>query len=152
MPSKPKLDTIAAHKYFSAHCFNGAWDLIEKKDRTASDDRLMVAMNQAAIYHWLCREDCDDRRLSVGYWQASRIQALVGNVDQARKNAEISLSYSGKLKPFYIGYAYEALARSELLAGNSEKAASHLERARSYAAEIKEKDERELLLADLSKL
>jgi hypothetical protein len=31
------FDLAAAHKYFSAHCFNAAWDLIEKKDRTPAE-------------------------------------------------------------------------------------------------------------------
>ncbi len=54
----PSFDIQAAHKYFAAHCFNSAWDLIEKKDRTSEDDRLMVALNQASIFHWLQRPDC----------------------------------------------------------------------------------------------
>lgn len=73
MPEELEFDAAAAHKYFAAHCFNQAWELIEKQARTAQDERLMVALNQASIYHWLQRDDCDDRRLSVGYWQASRI-------------------------------------------------------------------------------
>ena len=79
MAPTTEFDTSAGHKYFAAHCFNRAWDLIEKPDRTPEDDRLMVAMSQASIYHWLNRDDCDNRRLSVGYWQASRIQALIGH-------------------------------------------------------------------------
>jgi hypothetical protein len=33
--AKIPFDAAAAHKYFAAHCFNSAWDLIEKKNRTA---------------------------------------------------------------------------------------------------------------------
>lgn len=88
----PAFDAVAAHKCFAAHCFNSAWDFIEKKDRTAEDDRLMVALNQASIYHWLQRPDCGDRQLSVGFWQASRIQALLGNTTEARRQAEVCMS------------------------------------------------------------
>jgi hypothetical protein len=146
------FDEVAGHKFFAAHCFNKAWSLIEKKDRTPEDDRLMVAMSQASIYHWLQRDDCDNRRLSVGFWQASRIQALLGNAVEARRLAEVSLSYSDGLEPFYIGYAREALARAESLAGNTAKASAHLEKAKKYAAEVRDKDERELLLKDLATL
>ena len=69
---KPDFDIAAAHRHFAAHCFNSAWDLIEKADRSAEDDRLMVLLNQASIYHWLQRSDCNNQRLSIGYWQARR--------------------------------------------------------------------------------
>ena len=152
MPTPPNFDTDAAHRHFAAQCFNDAWDLIEKPERTAQDDRMMVAMNQASIYHWLHREDCDDRRLSIGFWQASRIQALLGHADEARRHGEVSLSYSAGLKPFFVGYAYEALARAELLAGRGELAAQHMGQARACAAQVGDKAERELLLRDLDSL
>jgi hypothetical protein len=152
MAPTAEFDTSAGHKYFAAHCFNRAWDLIEKSNRTPEDDRLMVAMSQASIYHWLNRDDCDNRRLSVGYWQASRIQALIGHADEARRFADVSLSYSAGLPPFYVGYAYEALARAEFLEGNTVEAAAHLGTAKAHAAEVDEKDERELLLKDLAAL
>lgn len=58
----PAFDAEAAHKYFAAHCFNRAWDLMEKKERTAEDDRLMFALNQASIYRWLQRPAAGRRR------------------------------------------------------------------------------------------
>lgn len=152
MAPTTEFDASEGHKYFAAHCFNRAWDLIEKLNRTPEDDLLMVAMNQASIYHWLNRDDCDNRRLSIGYWQASRIQALIGHADEARRFAAVSLSYSAGLKPFYVAYAYEALARAAFVAGNVVETAAHLETAKVLAAKVDEKDERELLLKDLATL
>lgn len=149
---KPEFDEAAAHRYFSAHCFNRAWKLIGKTDRSPDEDRLMVALSQASLYHWLQRDDCDDRRLSIGYWQASRVQALIGNADEARKYAEVALSHSAELAPFYRGFAHEALARAESVAGNREKAAAHAEKARALAMEVEEAEERDLLLGDLATL
>lgn len=51
MPTKPTFDVLEAHKYFSATCFNKAWDFIEKKDRSADGDRQMVALNCVSTYH-----------------------------------------------------------------------------------------------------
>ena len=152
MAKAPDFDVAAAHKYFSAHCFNSAWDLIDKTDRTPDDDRLMVALNQASIYHWLQRDDCNDQRLSVGYWQASRIQALLGEAAQARRFADICLSLSADLKPFYLGYAHEALARAHRLGGDASATQRHLTLAHELAARVDDKDEREMLLADLQQL
>ena len=148
----PAFDVAAAHKYFSAHCFNSAWDLIEKKGRTAEDDRLMVALNQASIYHWLQRPDCGNKQLSVGFWQASRIQGLLGNAAEAARQAEVCMSYSGELEPFYLGYAHEALARAAQLRGDNDLARSHKDQATTLAAAIESKEERDLLLKDLDSI
>jgi hypothetical protein len=152
MAKGPSFDVAAAHKYFAAQCFNQAWDLIEKKDRTPEDDRMMVALNQASIYHWLQRDDCNDQRLSVGYWQASRIQAILGNAPEALRYAKVCLDHSGALPPFFLGYAHEALARAHRLAANPRAAQEHLDAALELAAKVGEKDDRELLLADLRAL
>ena len=85
MPKTPEFDVKSAHKYFSAHCFNSAWGLIDKKDRTAEEDQQMIDLVQASIWHWTQREDCTDQNMSTGYWQASRIYALIGQADNARR-------------------------------------------------------------------
>ena len=152
MSSSPPLDVAAAHKYFAAHCFNAAWDLIDKPERTAEDDRMMVALSQASIYHWLNRPDCEPRRLSVGYWQASRIQALLGNAVEATHHAEVCLQYSVGQDPFLLGYAYEAMARAARTAGNPRKAAEQLALAKEQVALVSNNEDRELLQKDLEDL
>jgi hypothetical protein len=152
MSESPPLDIAAAHKYFAAHCFNAAWDLIEKPDRTPEDDRRMVALNHASIYHWLNRPDCEPRRLSVGYWQASRIQALLGNAAEARSLAEVCLEYSVGQAPFFLGYAHEAMARAAKIAGNSGEAAKQLALAKEQTALVSRREDRELLQNDLAGL
>jgi hypothetical protein len=150
--TKPTFDVAAAHKYFATHCFNSAWDLIEKKDRTPEDDRKMVALNQASLYHWQQRDDCDDQRLSVGYWQASRIQAILGNAQEAVRHGEVCLGYSAALSPFFLGYAHEALARAHNVARGTRAAREYLDAALALAAKIAKKEDRKLLLADLDAL
>jgi hypothetical protein len=152
MSSSPSFEITAAHKYFAAHCFNAAWDLIDKPERTTEDDRMMVALSQASIYHWLNRPDCEPRRLSVGYWQASRIQALLGNAAEARNHAEVCLQYSVGQDPFLLGYAYEAMARAAKIAGNTSDAAAQLALAKEQAALVSNKEDREMLQMDLDGL
>lgn len=152
MPKPVDIDVAAAHRHFSVKCFNRAWDLIENAERTPEDDRLMVALNQASIFHWLQRDDCNSQRLSVGYWQASRIQALLGNAAEALRQANVCLAYSGELQPFYLGYAHEALARAHALDGNAQAAARHVELSLELAERVDDKADRELLLADLKRL
>jgi hypothetical protein len=149
LAKNPDFDVAAAHKYFAAHCFNSAWDLLDKATRSAEDERLMVALNQASIYHWLCRQDCEPKRLSIGYWQASRIQAVLGNAGEARRYAEVCLSYSVALDPFFLGYAHEALARAAYVAAETIVAEEHVSLATAQAALVGRKEDRALLLKDL---
>ena len=152
MPAKLSFDVDAAHKHFAAHCFNAAWNLIDKPGRTPEEDRLMVALNQASIYHWLNRPDCTSENLSVGYWQASRIQSLLGNAAEATRHAQVCLSHSGGLEPFYVGYAYEALGRAALLAGDTQQAGEYLSLAQAQADLVKNAKHRALLINDLASL
>ena len=152
MTRKADFDLESAHRYFAAECFNRAWDLIEKSDRTAEEDRLMVARSWASIFHWLHRPDVTNRNLSVGYWQASRIQALLGNARDARRLAEVSLDYCRGLTPFLIGYAHEALARASVGEGDVAAAREHLAIAEELALKVDDPEDRELLQRDLREL
>lgn len=112
----------------------------------------MVALNQASIYHWLNRSDCTSENLSVGYWQAARIQSLLGNAPEATRHAQACLHHSADLEPFYLGYAHEALARAALLAGDTQQAREHLALARAQAEQVQEAEHRGLLVSDLEGL
>ena len=136
MAKNPDFDTASAHRYFSAHCFNSAWDLIDNADRTPEEDQQMIDLVRASIWHWTQRDDCTDQNLSVGYWQASRVYALVGQADNARRYGKMSLDKSEGGEPFYTGYAYEALARAESVAGNKDKAEEYLGKARAFAEKV----------------
>jgi len=150
MTAAPDFDRAAAHRYFAAHCFNAAWDLLDKAERTEEDNRQMVALNMASLYHWSQRPDCTDMNRSVGYWQASRIHAVLGLVEEARRYGETCLEFSHLLPPFYRGYAHEALARAASLAGDRAWAAEHAARGRDYAAQVVDEADRKRLLDDLA--
>lgn len=152
MQNEPTFDTAAAHKHFAAHCFNQAWELLDKKDRTVEENHQMVALCHASIYHWTQRADADNMRTSVGYWQASRIQAVLNNPSEARTHAKTCLSYSQGQPPFYLGYAYEALARAEKLAGNTGAYKEYLAKAKEFANQVTKTEDREMLMSDLNSL
>ena len=105
MAPAPDFDVAAAHRYFAATCFNAAWDLIEKSDRTPEDDQRMIALALASLYHWSERPDCGAMQRSVGYWQTSRVHALAGLASEAQRYGELCLAVSGGLAPFYGNYS-----------------------------------------------
>jgi hypothetical protein len=143
-----------AHRYFSAECFNRAWELIDQTERTPEEDETMLQLAYASLWHWSQRPECTDRQRSVGYWQLARIYALLGQAEPARRYARLSLEAArrGELKPFFWGYAWEALARAETVAGNRAEADHSLKQALACAQQVEREEDRRLLLADLERL
>ncbi len=148
----PGFDVHLAHKYFSADCFNRAWQLIEKPGRTPEEDEEMTRLCQASIWHWTQRPDCTARNMSIGYWQASRILAILGRAEEARRYARLCLEHSRKETPFFVAYGHEALARAEKAAGNHEQAGVHRAEAFRLAGMIDDLEDRTLVLEDLKSL
>jgi len=152
MSQKPDFDLSSAHRYFSAECFNRTWDFIQKPKRTAEDNQKMILLSLASLWHWSQRSDCTPTNLSIGYWQASRVYALVGQAENARIYGQLCIkaSQGEAVLPFYLGYAYEALARAEMVAGNREKMTDYLQQAFQVAEQISDPEEKKMLLDDLS--
>jgi hypothetical protein len=143
-------DNRNAHHFFSAHCFNRAWDLIEKRDRTPDEDEQMILLNQTSLWHWTQRDDCQNANMAIGYWQTSRIHAILGRAEEARRYGRLCLRYSEGGTPFLLAYAYEALARAEKVAGNSTESAAHHAEAVRLAESVEDADDRKALLDDLA--
>ncbi len=152
MSDQPGFDIQQAHRHFSARCFNAIWALIDKPERSADDDERMIHLAHASLWHWSQRSDCSDRNLSVGYWMASRVFALVGEADNARKYARLCRQVTRPGEPFYLGYASEAMARAEQAAGNEEMAARYLAEAWRYADQVTDAEEKQMLVNDLKAL
>jgi tetratricopeptide (TPR) repeat protein len=150
--SEPNFNAKEVHEHFSKRCFNQAWDLIDKSDRTPEDNEQMLLLSQAALWHWTQRPDCTDKNLSIGYWQLSRIYALLGEAENAGKSGQKCLEKTPAGDPFLMGYAYEALARAEVVAGNLDQAKAHYVKAAAFAEQVTAKDDQELLLKDLKEL
>ncbi len=152
MVKKQEFDSVAAHKYFAAECFNHAWDYIDKPARTKNEEDMMLHLSLASLWHWTQRKDCTSTNLAIGYWQVSRVFALLGQADNARHYGELCLEASKKedVLPYYLGIAYEALARAELVAGNQDKMEGFLHQAQQVAASLSDPEEKKMLLSDLA--
>jgi hypothetical protein len=152
MAKKPDFDLTAAHKFFSTHCFNKAWDLIDQPSRTPEQDEEMIRLSLASAWHWKKRDDCTQVNLSVSFWQTSRIYSILRQVDNARRYALLCLdaSQGEDIAQFYLGCAYEALARAESLVGNKTQVEQYLKKACNIAAAMSDSEEKQMLLDDLA--
>jgi tetratricopeptide (TPR) repeat protein len=149
MSNDPGFDVQKAHRYFSADCFNKAWALIEKAKRTPEEDEQMIRLNQTSLWHWTQRDDCRNTNMSIGYWQASRIYAILGRPEEAKRYGRLCLEHSRHESPFLLGYAYEALARAEKAGGNISKVQEYFAEALRLADGVLDVEDRKLLLSDL---
>ena len=152
MSPTPDFDLEKAHRHFSAECFNRAWDYIDKPSRTPQEGRTMLMLAMASFWHWSQRPDRAPSNLSVGYWQLARVYALLGQAEQAREYGQLCLAISqGEgIPPFYLGYAYEALARAESVAGFQDRKDEYLRLARRAGEAITDAEAKQMLLDDLA--
>ena len=153
MADTPNFDIQQAHKYFSAHCFNQAWDYMEKDgNRSTEENMAMLHTAIASLWHWTQRQDVSAQNLSVGNWQVSRVYCLLKQPNNARTYGLQALKYAKELPAFYKGYAYETLARAEMIVNNRVIMKTHLEKAREMLDQIEDDEDRQLLAKDLESI
>ena len=79
---------------------------------------------------------------------------MLRQADNARHYGQLCLKYSQgeDVPPFYLGYAYEALARAESVAGNLMQKEDYIRAARGAADKMKDAEAKKMLLADLDNI
>jgi DNA-binding transcriptional MerR regulator len=132
-----------------AALFNATWTLLEKENRTREDDDLMVHTAHASAYHW--RPVGTAVNIARSEWQCSRVYAVLRRAEPCLHHAQrvLDICEENGLGDFDLAFAYEALARGHAVGGDSDQARAYTERALVAAEDIKEDDDRELLLTDL---
>jgi hypothetical protein len=148
---KKKVNVKVAHKYFAVECFNRTWDYIDLPERTAEQEEEMLRLTLASHWHWTQRKDYKPVNASIANWQVSRVFALLGQADNARRFALRSLEAieNEDVPPLYTGYAYEALARADAVAGDEESTQAYLVKARGAAGGVDDEESKQILLTDL---
>jgi len=149
MPDIPDpLEVERWHRWMAAHFFNRAWELLEM-ERAAGQDRELLATTLASWLHW--QQVGAPVNLAVAEWQVSRVYAVLGDADRAEVHgrAGLEIAEGAALGPFYLGYAFESLARAAAVAGDQEQRRRWLGMARAVVEQVADQDERALLLADL---
>lgn len=148
----PDEKPILTHKSIASKCFNSAWDYVERPNRTPEDTETMIHLAHSSFWHWTQVEDHAPSNLSIGLWMLSRAYAIAELSERSVYFATrcVNVSEENKLPPFFVGYAFEALARAKALDNNKEEVTSLIDRAKLLAQEVEDDDDRELLLKDLS--
>jgi len=114
----------------------------------------MLQLAMTSLWHWTQRKDCTSTNLTIGYWQVSRVYALLRQADNARHYGDLCLKAAKEegVLPYYAGAAYEALARAEMVAGNQDEMEKYLVQAHQVAASLTDAEEKKMLLTDLASI
>ncbi|MGE6487189.1 hypothetical protein [Paenisporosarcina sp. NPDC076898] len=138
------------HRSIAVRLFNETWDLIEKKDRTGDEDSQMLEKTYASLYHW--RQVGTKLNLARGYWQVSRVHAILGHGDAAYFYgiASVELCETEGFGDFDLAFAYESVARAEKCRGNSESMNIWSARGRAAAEQIAKESDKNYFLSELT--
>lgn len=149
----PGLDELAVwSRTFAPRAFNRTWDLLDAETLTREDEEEMLAAAFAQRYHWYAVGN--ERNRAIADWQVSRVTAVLGYSDLARRFGERSLEIATEydLDPFVRGFAHEAIARAAATVDDVETFTEHLELAKAALSAIDDDEDREVLAADLAEM
>lgn len=147
-----EADIANWHRTMAPMAFNRTWELLDRNELTRAEEEEMLAATFAQRHHWY--EVGNSRNHAIADWQVSRVAAVLGYADLARRFGEISLEIAleNDLDPFVIGFAHEAIARAAADVDDVETFTEHLDAARAVLADIEDDEDRELLAADLAEM
>jgi hypothetical protein len=139
------------HRKLGVELFNNTWGLIEKTDRTPTDDAIMLEYAHASAYHWsFCGTVVNQQR---GYWIISRVYAVLAIPEACllfaklcRESTESGLS---EMEDFDIAFSFEALARAYALKGELGKAEEMFRLAVEAGKLIKDEEDLKIFNGDL---
>jgi hypothetical protein len=150
---EPTQEEITAwHRTFAPMSFNHTWSLLDVKERTRVEDEEMLASTFAQRYHWY--EVGTPRHRAIADWQVSRVAAVLGYAELARRFGERSLAVclDNDLDAFVTGFAHEAIARAAADVDDIATFTEHLDYAMGLLSQIEDAEERDVLTADLAEM
>ncbi len=149
MPTTAMNLTARQHEQCGKALFNAVWTLLDKPDRGAADDDLMVHTVHAMMLHWL--QVGTPENFARGEWQLSRVYAVLRRAEPALRHAErcLALCREHGLAGFDLAFAYEALARAHAIAGDAAQGNRFLRLADQAGRDIAEDDDHKILCGDL---
>jgi len=151
-----EFDALAAHKKFAVGCFNGTWDLVDKKDRTQEELDKMIHQAHASRFHWgevvaAGTENTGPVNIERGEWQVSMVYAISNMPESALYHAKrcLDICQANDIKGFDIAFAYEAMARSHAIAGDDGNAQKYIALAKESGNAIEDKGDRDYFFSQL---
>lgn len=144
------MDERQAHQYFAIQSFNGAWELIEKPDRTADDDAELLELAFASRWHW--GHVGESEQWATGDWQIAHVASLLGLGQLAQLYARRAFDRCEQegWEDWRRASMLEGMARAAAAAGDAEDHARYYALASEAVAAIVEDEERAVIASQLA--
>ena len=148
MSEEKKCTEQECHRKFSVELFNLVWSLLDKKDRTQEEDKMVHAAH-ASRFHW--GEIGTAVEFERGEWQISRVYLVLNKPQTALYYAKrcLEICRENNIGDFDIAFAYEAMARAYAVAGKKTECEKYIQLAKDAGEQIKEKEDKDLFFSDL---
>jgi hypothetical protein len=139
-----------AHKYFAQSINGRVWELLQKPDRSPSEDDEMLHAAHACTYHWKFVGTAVQQQR--GEWLISRVHVVLGHGNEALRHAqlcfELTESNRNLMKDFDIAYAFEGMARAQAMLGDHRIAKEFLVLAEQAGEAIADEEDRSIFMGD----
>jgi hypothetical protein len=138
------------HRRVGVALFNGAWELIDKPER--SDDETVEMLLRAATSRWHWGRVGGPEELASGDWQIAHVASLAGLPDVAnlfaRRNlhAAVENGWTG----WRLASAHEGMARACAVNGDANGRAHHIAAAAAALADEPDEESRDLIASQLA--
>ena len=121
---KQKLSLEETYLKLAKKLNNETWALLEKQDRTPSENDRMRCAAYGSCYHWLVVGTPVHHQR--GEWLIARVHTVLGEPEAALQHAKrclvLAVEHKEEMADFDLPYAYEAMARAYALAGDGPEA------------------------------
>ncbi len=140
------------HRTMGPMAFNRAWELLDRPELDTEEEEEMLAATFAQRYHWY--EVGQPRNWAIADWQVSRVTAVLGHADLARRFGlrSLEIAQAHNLGPFLEGFAHEAIARAAAVVDDVDTFTEHLSEAKALVGAIEDDEERRTLESDLAEM
>ncbi|HET9910310.1 MAG TPA: hypothetical protein VFQ13_00400 [Anaerolineales bacterium] len=139
-----------AHKYFAQSINGRVWELLQKSERSQSDNDELLYAVYACTYHWKFAGTAVHQQR--GEWLISRVHVVLGHAVEALRHAErcFELTKANKdlMKDFDLAYAFEGLARAHAMIGEQKMAEEFFGLARQAGNAIADDEDRSIFMGD----
>ncbi len=139
------------HKKLGIELFNATWDLIDKSDRTETENFEMIHKAHASCYHWSMGGGTSLNE-ARGEWQVSRVYALLkmgeGALVHGKRSLDICLADG--YADFDLAFGYEAVARAYAVLQDEENMKCYVQSALNACKDIKEEGDRKYALQEIN--
>ena len=139
-----------AHKFFAQSINGRVWELLQKLNRSQSENEEMLHAAHACTYHWKFVGTAVHQQR--GEWLISQVHAVLGHANEALRHAqrcfELTESNRDLMQDFDIAYAFEGMARAQAMLGDHILAEEFLVLAQQAGNAIADEEDKTIFMGD----